>query len=213
MIYFERKEVKQKSRLENFLEYHSDLKEFYTNKIHPLIERITETKMNLFKEKINWKNAKGKGFKAHQDHPAWIDFPPKLYVSLALFANLSTLNNGCLEFAIPKNNQKLTEICEYEKSLTGEIKKEIVDEFVWKKVETTPRDVLIFDSYVPHRSGDNNTTNSRRIFYFTFNDASDGDFYDAYLIKKREEFPPEIERINRPINILNNKYNLGNPLE
>ena len=33
-----------------------------------------------------------------------------------------------------------------------------------------------------------------------------------YFKKKREEFPPDIERENKDINILGNKYNLANPI-
>ena len=210
MIYFENNEQKLNLDLKT-LDYHSGLKDFL-KKVNPLINRFYDSKMNLFKEKMNWKNANGKGFKAHQDQPAWTDFAPKEYVTMAIFANNTTVENGCLEFATTKNNNKITDICQYEAKTTGELKKEIVNDLIWNTIETTTRDILIFDSYVPHRSGDNNTKNSRRVFYFTFNDSSYGNLYDAYLVKKREEFPPEIERINKNITTTNNKYNLANPI-
>ena len=215
MIYFEKNNNKLKSRLENFLKYYPRLNNFFINNIHPLAEKIYGAPLNLFKEKMNWKNPNGKGFKPHQDQPAWTDFKPDKYVTIAIFANNSTEQNGCLEFGRFLNNIKSTEICEYDKNTTGQLKQEIIDNLIWSKITTTPRDVLIFDSYVPHRSGDNNTTESRRILYFTFNEFKFGNFYDAYLIKKREEFPPDIERINcnKNINIVNNKYNLANPIE
>ena len=202
-------DVKYKSRLENFVNYHNGLNDFLRNRIENIVEEIYDSKLNLLKDKLNWKFGGGKGFKAHQDQPAWIDFEPNRYVSVALFANNSTKENGCLEFS---NNSYNRTLLSYDKETTGQLSKEIEDSLDWKHIETTPRDILIFDSYAPHRSGSNNTENNRRIFYFTYNDEKYGDLYNSYLKKKREEFPPDIERDNKNINIFNNKYNLANPI-
>jgi len=204
--------TKVKARLENFLKYHPELNEFYKKKVVPTVEYIYGNKVNLFKEKMNWKNGRGKGFKPHQDHPAWIDFPSNRFVSTALFANKTTVDNGCLEFG--KNNEKfrIHHTLDNNKDTTGEICPAIVNNLIWSAVTTTPRDLLIFDSYAPHRSGTNNTDDARRIFYFTFNSQDDGDFYDEYLLKKRREFPPEIERNGQEVNTEGNKYNIANPI-
>ena len=208
MIYFE--ESKRKSRIENFLEYHSETKALLDNRIRPLVEKIYGAKMNLFKEKLNWKYGNGNGFKAHQDQPAWSDFEPDRFVSVAMFANNCTSENGCLEFGI--SDKKFTEICGYNKGGLGEINKEIENELEWIPAITTPRDILLFDSYVPHRSHKNTTENPRRIFYFTFNEEKYGDLYSDYLVKKRTEFPPDIERVKgQSVSINGNKYNLANP--
>ena len=62
-------------------------------------------------------------------------------------------------------------------------------------------------------SGENKTDHSRRIFYFTFNEEKYGNLYEKYFFKKRENFPPEIERKkNDKIKIYSNKYNLANPI-
>jgi len=218
MIYFENKlnndNSKFKSRIENFLNYHPLLQKIFKEKINSLVNEVTLKDLVLFKEKMNWKNPKGKGFKPHQDQPAWTDFKPSKYYTLALFANNTTIENGCLEFGTQKNKERINTLLDYEKNGTGELTEEVVSQLDWKYVETTPRDVLIFDSYIPHRSGDNTTDNSRRIFYFTFNDREEGEYYDAYLVKKREEFPPDIERVYmKEVSLLGNKYNLANPIE
>ena len=170
--------------------------------------------MILFKDKLNWKIGGGKGFKPHQDHPAWTDFPPDKFINVALFANNSTIENGCLEFGInEKTKQKYTELVKYNENGTGELDSEIEDSLTWYPAITSPKDILIFDSYIPHRSKENKTQNSRRIFYFTYNEIKYGDLYDKYLEKKRIEFPPDIERTNSNIKISGNKYNLANPME
>ena len=96
----------------------------------------------------------------------------------------------------------------YDKNTSGKISQEIEDKLEWEKIETTPRDLVIFDSYVPRRS-DKNANNSRRIFYFTYNLESD--YFDLYLSKKRLEFPPDIEREEgKEYKSIGNKYNCIN---
>ena len=72
----------------------------------------------LFKDKINWKNPGGQGFGAHQDQPAWDDFPPNKFVTAAMFVNNTTKENGCLEFAEDANHLG---ILDYEKESSGSL--------------------------------------------------------------------------------------------
>ena len=156
-------------------------------KLKPLVEYIYGEQMYLFKDKINWKYSGGKGFKAHQDHPAWSDFEPKRFLSVALFANNTTKENGCLEFGTQKKKRKSLSFLgsklkrrgskkyllldTYSEDL-GQLTQEIEYSYDWSHIETTPRDILLFDSYAPHRSGPNTTNQSRRIFYFTYNEKN-----------------------------------------
>jgi len=209
MIFYENNgKSKFRSRMENFINYNIELKEFMNKNVNPLLQYITEKEINLFKDKLNWKMGGGKGFLAHQDQPAWNDFKPDRFYSVALFANDCTIDNGCLQFVKNGFNK---ELYDYEKEGTGKLQNE--DKFEWEYITTTPRDLLIFDSYVPHRSFENKTENPRRIFYFTYNEKKYGDLYKKYLVKKRIEFPPDIERDeSKTYNVFNNKYNLANPI-
>ena len=47
-------------------------------------------------------------------------------------------------------------------------------------------DIVIFDSYLPHRSASNQTEGWRRLAYLTFNKASEGDLHAAYYDKKAQ---------------------------
>ena len=210
MIYYENEDINKKARLENFINYHETLKTFLYSKVLPLIKNIYDKELVLFKDKMNWKRPGGKGFDPHQDQPAWSDFKPNIFHTLALFIDTSTKEKGCLEF-VENCNKK--ELISYDIDGTGGLNKEIVNNFTWNIKQTTPRDILFFNSYVPHRSGDNNTNEPRRILYFTFNDIEDGDYYIEYINKKRMEFPPRIERDNsKKYSISGNKYNLANPI-
>ena len=206
MIYYEENNGnKLKSRIENFIHYKEHIKNFLDNKIKSLLESLLSQKMVLFKEKINWKLPGGNGFKAHQDHPAWNDFNISKFYSVAIFGNNSTIENGCLQVS-SKNNDHIF-------NHNGCISESIENQLDWKYIESTPKDLLIFDSYIPHKSDKNNSSNSRSIFYFTFNKLSEGNHYQKYVENKRKYFPPENERNNQNIDLNNNKYNLGNPLK
>lgn len=205
MIYFESNG--NRSRIENFLSFKPTLQHFVENVLQPLLEETIGQKVCLFKEKMNWKHGYGKGFAPHQDHPAWSDFTPSKYYTVAVFADNTTIENGCLEFVENKNGQLLP----YDEEGNGGILNS--GELDWKHVTTTPRDILIFDSFAPHRSGDNQTNGSRRIFYFTFNLESEGCFYDGYISQKRKNLPPRAEReAGKTYNTMGNKYNLANPI-
>ena len=206
MIYYEDDNLNIKSRIENFVNYNKNIKAFLYSKIIPFLNQICQNDMILFKDKINWKLANGNGFGAHQDHPAWDDFNVSRFYSVALFCNNSTKDNGCLEVAKGLNNIGIIQ-------KVGCIPDEIVKNYQWDILETTPNDILIFDSFIPHKSGKNNTSKSRSIMYFTFNKIEEGNLYDEYFKKKRQFFPPPNERENKNILINNNKYNLANPLK
>jgi 2-aminoethylphosphonate dioxygenase len=208
LIYYEEIDNKKmKSRIENFVNYIIEIKTFVYEKIKPLLESILEEKMVIFKDKINWKYSNGDGFRAHQDHPAWTDFNISRYYSVAVFANDTTKENGCLEIVKNKNNIGLF-------NESGCISETIEKNLEWEYIETTKQDLLIFDSFIPHRSKKNKTNKSRSIFYFTFNKLNEGDYYNKYVKNKKKYFPPPNEReINTKIEITNNKYNLGNPIK
>ena len=79
-------------------------------------------------------------------------------------------------------------------------------------VLVSPSDLVIFNAFVPHRSGKNTSNNTRRVFYFTFNKLEEGNYYGDYFEKKRREMPPDFERDPNKVYNTQNKYNLANPI-
>lgn len=206
MIYYEKINNKNvRSRVEHFVPYFESINNLLKTNIEPLLEKILNEKITLFKDKLNWKYPNGDGFKVHQDHPAWSDFPISRFYSVSLFADEATQANGCLEIAKENNNNGLY-------NANGCINETVENSLHWEYLEATSADLLIFDSFIPHRSAKNTTNKSRSIFYFTYNKLSEGDYYNDYVKNKRKYFPPTNERTNT-INVENNKYNLGNPLK
>ena len=240
MTYFEKKgDIKQKSRVEYFLNYYPPLNYFVRSQISSIVNFIHEDNMNLFKEKINWKLPNGSGFRAHQDFPAWSDFKPKYFVTAAVFADDNTSDNGCVQFPknyyqylnnFNKNDSKLDSnlgnenifinreerkrLLDSEPNDLGVLKPHIVNQLEWIDAEATSRDLLIFDSFIPHKSEKNITSNPRRNFYFTYNNSWDGNIYEEYFKRKRREFPPDIERSdNKNYSVRNTRFNLANPID
>ena len=75
----------------------------------------------------------------------------------------------------------------------------------WKPLEGTalpycciqclPGDVMIFNSYIPHWSSINNSTEPHRTIPLKYNLERDGGKLNQYYRDKRRDFPPDIERL------------------
>lgn len=83
----------------------------------------------------------------------------------------------------------------------------------WTPVTLEPGDVLIFSSWLPHRSGPNRTSKSRRALYVTYNAKVDGDYREKYYEDKRKKFPPKNEReLGKDYSEGAKIYNLATPI-
>jgi ectoine hydroxylase-related dioxygenase (phytanoyl-CoA dioxygenase family) len=205
MKYYECSGVDRKlARFEYFRNFNSDFKKLLDEKFRPCVEGILGKKVNQFKDKMNWKLPGGGAFKAHQDHMAWSDFPPKYYVTLAIPVDNCTAENGCLEMVRGRHKEGIFD------GEHGTIGKKWEDEFNWESLYAKVGDIILFDSFVPHRSGPNVSNGSRRVIYLTYNLSDEGDYYEEYFASKRKNFPPDFER-KGPVN-LTSKYNLANPI-
>lgn len=50
-------------------------------------------------------------------------------------------------------------------------------------------DILVFGSYLAHRSGPNTSSTARRAIYATYNRAAEGDLHDQYYADRRQYWP------------------------
>jgi hypothetical protein len=57
---------------------------------------------------------------------------------------------------------------------------EICNNKEWRIIETSPRDILLFDCNTIYRGCHNNTKNINKIFIFTYNEKSIGEFYNTF---------------------------------
>jgi len=200
---------RQLCRVEDFVDHHGGLAAFLEHsQLSGVLERLCGEPTVLFKEKINFKLPGGSGFEPHQDAPAFTTFGQRYHVTVMIAVDPATEENGCLEVVDGFHGAGLLP-----QAPDGTLDRAWADAQVWKPIEMDPGDVLIFDSYVPHRSGPNRSRSPRRALYVTYNRASDGDFRRAYFARKRAAFPPECERSpGHDYTAAASVYNLGNPI-
>lgn len=133
----------------------------------------------LYKEKVNYKHPGGAGFAPHQDATAYrfVDH----HISVMVPLDAATVESGCL-YVAPGHDRGILP------NARGCLLQSVADELEWTPVEVYPGDVLLFDSYAPHRSETNRTEHARRALYLTYNARSAGDFRDRYYADKVAEF-------------------------
>lgn len=174
-------------RIEKFLEASEDFR-ILNDGITDMVSNLLGEPAVLFKEKINFKQPGGDGFKPHQDSQAGWERYAKFFVSVLVSIDRATIENGCLEIASGHSKDGLLHK-EWEPLTEDEIA-----DMNMTPVPTEPGDVIFFDSYAPHGSQPNMSDKQRRILYFTYNKASEGDHRDAYYAHKFESYPPDIAR-------------------
>jgi ectoine hydroxylase-related dioxygenase (phytanoyl-CoA dioxygenase family) len=142
----------------------------------------------LFKDKINFKQPGGGGFEPHQDVQAGWSRYASLHITALVTIDPSNRANGCLEMATNFHGQRLIG-AEWEPLTAAQLAG--ID---WLAIEAAAGDAVFFDSFVPHRSGPNHTAGQRRVLYYTYNRASEGDHLRQYYADKRKSYPPDVER-------------------
>jgi hypothetical protein len=103
---------------------------------------------------------------AHQDAPAYREL--KQHVTCLCPIDPMDEENGCLEFASGEWDRLL------ETTDDGVIAPSVADNLTWTAAPLDVGDVVVFSSYVPHRSLPNLSNRPRRALYLTFNATEDG---------------------------------------
>jgi len=84
---------------------------------------------------------------------------------MMIAADPMTLENGCLEVVRGEHEKGTFPM----KPSDGSMTDDVVSKMKWDPVVTKAGAVMIFSSYIPHRSGPNISKNPRRAYYLTFN--------------------------------------------
>ena len=163
-------------RTEYIIDYHDGLRNIITNgKIPNIVSKINNSSVNLYKEKINYKYPNTGGYRPHQDITAY----PNSNNHITCMINLcnTNLNNGCLEFS-PLNYNKIY------KNKNGILLEP--EKLKWNSCPTNFGDIVLFNSYVPHKSGPNKLHFPRKSLYLTYNNSNEGNLREEYYNTKRK---------------------------
>ena len=170
------------SRTEDFIPYHEGMKSTLTGgKVLDVISELTGETAVLYKEKINYKYPGGGGYAPHQDAPAY-EFV-KNHTTCLVSIDAATVENGCLYFSPGRHREGMIAL-----DANGCIATRVAESMDWVAAPTQPGDILLFSSYIPHKSGANGSNLPRRIIYAVYNNLSDGDWRDKYYEDKRQAF-------------------------
>lgn len=205
----------QACRAEDLLSCYPDLHFFLEGPLTSYISTLLDKPYILFKDKINFKWPGGGAFLPHQDFPAYEPFGPRNYVTAMICIDPATLENGCLQIA--KNWKQSfvndptidSELLNAGRAVLpyiiggkghGSIQPEYVQKLTWMTLETSPGDLVIFNSYLPHYSETNQSTQSRRAMFLTHNPLEEGDHRKAYYYAKRNDPQNPLFHIGTPTN-------------
>ena len=146
----------------------------------------------LFKDKLILKPPGTHGNGLHQDYTWWQGFPTSL-LTVTIAIDSGTRENGCTEIYPGMHTQGLY----HEPGYLGHLPDSVVEGREPERFESQPGDVGIFHCFTPHRAGENRSTRDRRQLFITYNDARDGDHYEAHyqhFLAYRTQSEPEAER-------------------
>jgi 2-aminoethylphosphonate dioxygenase len=215
----EREHPGQVCRYEGMLAWDSMFRQFVAESIGTLMTALAGEPMTPFKDKTNEKHPGGGAFGPHQDFAAYSHFKSRYHATAMLSIDPATVINGCVQFAT--NYRSIVEadpsaVCEVagDKALLhfnsgggnhGDLREEIAARFEWRSVETNPADLVVFDSFVPHRSEANRSENRRRAVFITYSPAKDGDLYATYYAEKRRNYDDPKFHVSTPTSFGGNK--------
>ena len=172
-------------RTENFANSHSGFDALLRGpKIVGILDQLAQEPMCLFKEKINYKLAGSGGFAPHIDATAYTHVKDIKHLTILLAVDSTNMTNGGLE-VVDGSHLMTVPVSKSDNC----IEPKWVAEQTWTPVELAPGELLVFGSYLAHRSGANTSDKDRKAIYATYNCKREGDLHDDYYRDRAKEWP------------------------
>jgi phytanoyl-CoA hydroxylase len=129
----------------------------------------------LFEDKLNYKPPHvGSAYPLHQDYSYWQEYTDAL-VTVTLYLDDATLENGCLHFLPGSHKRKLMERIEGSRHFI-----EMEGSNMTRPAPGKAGSLVLFSCYTAHHSYPNRSEKIRRAILYTYNPASAGDTYPIY---------------------------------
>ena len=168
-------------RTEYIVNNHKGMNKLITTGFIPeIVAKVYDKPIILFKEKINYKYPNTGGYKPHQDITAY----PDSNNHITCMINLCDTNdrNGGISFSPLINTGYPSK--HVMQNTRGIIKN--TNNLKWINCPTKFGDMVLFNSYIPHKSNPNLTDSPRKSLYITYNDAQEGDLREKYYQNKKK---------------------------
>ncbi|RFU31815.1 hypothetical protein B7463_g4508, partial [Scytalidium lignicola] len=189
-------------------ESHADFNGFLRGlRILSVLQRLAGEEMILFKEKINYKLAGSGGFAPHIDANAYTHVKNIKHLTVLVAVDDMAPENGGLDIVNGSHHMEI--------SLGSDrcIKRSWVETHKWTPCNLNAGDILIFGTYLAHRSGVNTSTRDRRAVYATYNRTSEGDLHDKYYDDRRKLWPPtHLRKAGESYEEGRERYAFGSPM-
>ena len=168
-------------RVENYCKTHKGWGDICFGVVEDMVSQCYRSEAILFKDKMNFKGPGGGNFLCHQDATAYsTEDLAKRHISAMVAIDEATPRNGPLQVCAGRHLEGII------KNVDGVVDPEIEEEMKFEFVLVQPGDIVLFDSYLPHRSDANMSNGWRRLAYLTFNIKAEGDLHAAYYKKKMD---------------------------
>ncbi|KAF7303928.1 Epoxidase subunit a [Mycena indigotica] len=182
------------SSTEDYARHHMGFNTLFRGEsMREFLHRLLGEEMLLFKEKINYKAPRSGGFKPHTDAPAYITIPNIGHVAAVMIAvDAQTAENGCLE--VVAGTHKL-----HSNIPVGQdhcLDADWIATQTWIPLYLERGQIVVFDSHLAHRSGENQTDKGRAAIFATYNALNGaGDQHQAYYVDRRKLWPATEDRL------------------
>jgi hypothetical protein len=146
-------------RTENVSACHRGVAELVDGALRDVASNAIGERVVAFKDKINYKQPGGAGFRPHQDRVAYPGVTSVMSILVAIDA--CSTESGCLWLAggvdkvLPTDDR-------------GVVRDDIARTLPWSAVELAPGDAVCLDGLVPHYSDANRTARPRRVLVASY---------------------------------------------
>jgi hypothetical protein len=141
-----------------------------------------------FKDKLNYKQPGGAGFRPHQDRLAYPGVERVMSVLLAV--DECSLDSGCLWLA--SGVDRVLPVDE-----RGVVRDDIARSLDWFSAELAPGDAVCIDGVAPHYSDANRSRNARRVLVASYAPSTEGYRRDDYYAARAREMHDATARDGR----------------
>lgn len=152
-------------RTENVSACHAGIAALVNGQLREIATNALGEPASAFKDKINYKQPGGAGFRPHQDRLAYPGVSQVLSILVAI--DDCTTESGCLWLSggvdelLPTDDR-------------GVIRADVVASLRWDPVELAPGDAVLLDGLAPHYSEANRGSRRRRVLVASYAPASEG---------------------------------------